>query len=301
MADTPESAPAKPKRPKLTEDQRFWRDAERAFARQQTKATRAQQTAAAKAQRAQQAAGRRQAAAAGRFARVQNTPDTARRTPGGAPDILDHTVPTPLGDAPVIPVALLVVGAYLCWFGVHYWASDTKWPTDPLKALLTGKPIPTPDRTAATQALSELQSSAAAGAAQAAGQGLAAAGGQVAAQAAGGGQQTLSHQQLQSLWTANGGNPATADLAAAVAEAESSGRTWITSPNPDGGTNVGLWQLDTRGVGAGYTVAQLQDPATNARLTVMHSANGTNWSQWEGFTSGRYRQFLLSNLLTTGG
>jgi len=86
--------------------------------------------------------------------------------------------------------------------------------------------------------------------------------------------------QLQALWTSNGGDAATAFEAAQVALAESSGNPEVTSANPDGGTNVGLWQLDTRGVGAGYTVAQLQDPDTNARITIMASANGTSWTQW---------------------
>lgn len=45
---------------------------------------------------------------------------------------------------PVIPVITLGIGAYLAWFGVHYWDSDTKWPTDPVKAVLTGKPLPVP-------------------------------------------------------------------------------------------------------------------------------------------------------------
>lgn len=44
--------------------------------------------------------------------------------------------------SPLIPTALLVAGAYLAWFGVHYWRTDVKWPTDPIKAVLTGKPIP---------------------------------------------------------------------------------------------------------------------------------------------------------------
>jgi hypothetical protein len=86
---------------------------------------------------------------------------------------------------------------------------------------------------------------------------------------------------LQSLWTSNGGASNTAAFAAAVAQAESSGSATVTSSNPDGGTNVGIWQLDTRGVGAGYTVAQLQNANTNARITVMATANGTNWSSWD--------------------
>jgi transglycosylase-like protein with SLT domain len=51
-------------------------------------------------------------------------------------------VRTPVGDAPVIPVAVLGIGAYLAWFGVHYWRSDVKYPTDPLKAVLQGSGLP---------------------------------------------------------------------------------------------------------------------------------------------------------------
>jgi hypothetical protein len=59
--------------------------------------------------------------------------------------------------------------------------------------------------------------------------------------------------------------------------------------------NVGLWQLDTKGKGAGHSVAELQDPATNARLAVLGSANGTDWSAWATFGSGAYRQYLGDN------
>jgi len=103
---------------------------------------------------------------------------------------------------------------------------------------------------------------------------------------------TYNHAQLEQLWTGNGGDPSTANVAAAVAMAESGGRAGVTSSNPDGGVNVGLWQLDTRGKGAGYTVAQLQNPQTNARLAVMGSANGTDWSAWATYGSGAYRQYL---------
>jgi len=51
-------------------------------------------------------------------------------------------VSTPAGDAPVIPLVLLGMGMYLAWFGVHYWRSDVRWPTDPVKAALTGRPLP---------------------------------------------------------------------------------------------------------------------------------------------------------------
>lgn len=85
---------------------------------------------------------------------------------------------------------------------------------------------------------------------------------------------------LQALWTSNGGAQNTAAMAAAVAEAESGGSATVTSGNPDGGENVGVFQLDTRGVGSGYTVAQLQNPNLNTRITVMATNNGRNWSEW---------------------
>ena len=47
-----------------------------------------------------------------------------------------------VGDSPVIPVVIIGIGAYLAWFGVHYWRSDVKYPTDPVKALLQGKGLP---------------------------------------------------------------------------------------------------------------------------------------------------------------
>lgn len=103
---------------------------------------------------------------------------------------------------------------------------------------------------------------------------------------------TLTYAQLEGLWITNGGNKAVAPLAAAIAMAESSGRTDVTSANPDGGVNVGLWQLDTRGKGAGHTVADLQNPATNAAVAVQGSKDGTDWSAWATYASGAYKRFM---------
>jgi hypothetical protein len=90
-----------------------------------------------------------------------------------------------------------------------------------------------------------------------------------------------SNSQLQSLWVMAGGSQSTAATAACIAEHESSGDATVTSSNPDGGTNVGLWQLDTPGgKGAGYTVAQLQNALTNARVAVAGTSDGTDWSAW---------------------
>jgi hypothetical protein len=91
---------------------------------------------------------------------------------------------------------------------------------------------------------------------------------------------TFSQAQCEQLWISKGGDPNQARNAGCHAMQESGGRSWVTSPNPDGGTNVGLGQLDTKGKGAGYTVAQLQNPDTNARITIMQTRNGTDWSAW---------------------
>jgi hypothetical protein len=86
--------------------------------------------------------------------------------------------------------------------------------------------------------------------------------------------------QLESLWVMAGGSQATKTNAGCHGMQESSGNPLATSSNPDGGINVGLWQLDTKGKGAGYTVAELQVPITNARITVAKTNGGTNWSAW---------------------
>lgn len=67
------------------------------------------------------------------------TEPTPTPTPTPAPR---GRVARELSDAPVIPIGLLVIGAYLAWFGVHYWRSDTKWPSDPIKNILRGTPAP---------------------------------------------------------------------------------------------------------------------------------------------------------------
>ena len=90
----------------------------------------------------------------------------------------------------------------------------------------------------------------------------------------------LTDAEIIALWVVSGGSINTAARALAAAKAESSGSTTVTSPNPDGGTNVGLYQLDTRGKGAGYTVAQLQNPYLNSQLAVKGSSNGKDWSAW---------------------
>jgi hypothetical protein len=91
---------------------------------------------------------------------------------------------------------------------------------------------------------------------------------------------TYNHSQLMALWQQAGGSASSANNAACHAMQESSGNSKATSANPDGGQNIGLWQLDTKGVGAGHTVAELMDPLSNAQITVAYTKDGADWGAW---------------------
>ena len=101
-------------------------------------------------------------------------------------------------------------------------------------------------------------------------------------------QKALTIVQMYALARKAGLSPLNAVTAAAVGMAESRGKASATSPNPDGGINVGIWQEDTKGTGKGYTVAQLQNPVTNAKVMAKASSNGAKWSDWSTYTSGDY-------------
>jgi cell wall-associated NlpC family hydrolase len=63
------------------------------------------------------------------------------------------TASTPAGAGPVIPVAMILIGGYLAWFGIHYWRdSAVVWPSTPVKDVLQGKGVPAPARAAAADA-----------------------------------------------------------------------------------------------------------------------------------------------------
>jgi hypothetical protein len=86
---------------------------------------------------------------------------------------------------------------------------------------------------------------------------------------------------IERLWVEEGGSASTEGDAACIAEHESSDIPTETSSNPDGGTNVGLFQLDTPGgVGAGYSISQLENPELNTRIAIEGSKDGTDWADW---------------------
>jgi hypothetical protein len=97
----------------------------------------------------------------------------------------------------------------------------------------------------------------------------------------------LGKGQIASLWTREGGSAATANLAAAVAMAESGGNTDARNINTDGSIDRGLWQINSIH-GALSTYSQ----AGNARAAIKISSGGRNWSPWVAYKSGAYRRFL---------
>lgn len=92
---------------------------------------------------------------------------------------------------------------------------------------------------------------------------------------------SYSSSDIEKLWIQEGGNPAKASIAACIVSHESGGNPLATSSNPDGGTNVGLFQLDTPGgKGAGYSISQLQNASLNTRIAIRATNNGNDWSAW---------------------
>lgn len=70
-------------------------------------------------------------------------------------------------------------------------------------------------------------------------------------------------------------------LAAGVVMAESSGDPTARSPNPDGGENRGLFQIDTKTAQAhGLDPDKLFDPKYNAYAAKVISGSGKNWRPW---------------------
>jgi Lysozyme like domain len=173
------------------------------------------------------------------------------------------------GDSRVsgIAVGSVAAGVVLAWSGIKGYSV-----TATLQDVITGKsPLKQPQ----ANPVGTPQAPAAAGGSTAAGG--ASIGVQSSALPSAG---TYDTAQLQALWRQAGGSAQAAPNAACHAIQESGGNPQVTSSNPDGGTNVGLWQLDTRGKGAGYTITELQNALNNARITVLATRNGADWSAW---------------------
>ena len=118
---------------------------------------------------------------------------------------------------------------------------------------------------------------------------------------------TISHADLEALWTFAGGSQATADTAAAIAQAESGGDPSAilntAYPNlpgyqpPAKGNlpeySVGLWQINVL-AHPQYTAAQMLNPRLNANAAVAISNGGASFSAWSTYKSGAYKSYLTS-------
>lgn len=105
-----------------------------------------------------------------------------------------------------------------------------------------------------------------------------------------------SFQQLKDLWVMYGGSPNVANVAAAIALAESGGNSNATAHEPNGTLSRGLWQINSvHGANSSY------DVATNVRAAVaLYNSKGGKFTDWTTFNTGAYRKFLNGSPDTSG-
>lgn len=95
---------------------------------------------------------------------------------------------------------------------------------------------------------------------------------------------------LSQLWIDAGGDPKLANLMAAIAMAESSGRKDATNKNTDGSIDRGLWQINSSHTQFDAN-RLLSDPEYNAQAAVaIEKSQGL--TAWSTYQSGAYKQFL---------
>lgn len=107
---------------------------------------------------------------------------------------------------------------------------------------------------------------------------------------------TYTYAQLKQLWIQNGGNSAAADIAAAVALAESGGNASASNTNTNGSIDRGLWQINSV-----HGNLSTFDVTGNVKAAISISNNGTNWSPWVTFVSGAYKKFLSPTTAASSG
>lgn len=124
---------------------------------------------------------------------------------------------------------------------------------------------------------------------------------------------TLDHAQIEALWIAHGGDPLSADRAAAIAQAESGGCQYAHAGPVDdrpvkqctyrfttGENSYGLWQINRApDAHPEYSAATLYTLAGNADAAVTISQAGLDFTAWTTYTSGAYLQYM-TNPSTTG-
>lgn len=99
-----------------------------------------------------------------------------------------------------------------------------------------------------------------------------------------------------------GCSPSSAQTAAAIALAESSGNPSAHNPVPPD-DSYGLWQINMLGPLGPSRRSQygltsnrdLLDPSVNARAMVAVSGGCSNWRPWSTYTSGAYKKYLTGS------
>lgn len=117
---------------------------------------------------------------------------------------------------------------------------------------------------------------------------------------------SLTHAELEALWSLAGGLPGTEDTAAAIAEAESGGCQYaLAGPvdirpvksckwtKTDGENSCGFWQINLRAHPT-YSAPSIFDKLTNAKAAVAISKGGTNFEPWTTYKTGAYKKYLTS-------
>jgi lysophospholipase L1-like esterase len=105
-------------------------------------------------------------------------------------------------------------------------------------------------------------------------------------------------QQLKDLWITNGGKRSAANIAAAVALAESGGdphnRGPETGTNSNGTVDWGLWQINT--VHTQYypngSEQNMLNPDKNCDAAIAISNNGSDWTPWTTYNNDKYKEYL---------
>lgn len=89
--------------------------------------------------------------------------------------------------------------------------------------------------------------------------------------------------KLERLWDHAGGNPASAEMAASIAMAESGGDPGATDDDGNGTVDRGYFQINSI-----WGSLSTYNPMANARAAVRISHDGRNWSPWTTYESGAY-------------
>ena len=100
-----------------------------------------------------------------------------------------------------------------------------------------------------------------------------------------------SFDDLKKLWEQAGGPAAAADVAAAIALAESSGNPSSVSPrNADGTVDQGLWQINSS---HNTWATNPLDPLSNAQYAVqLYNGAKQTFSDWVAYNNGSYLTYL---------